>query len=101
MRLAISRCVALEASRGWRIAKEKVSHKIVVVVALAMASLRAVLNGQRRNGVTEYVTRQLALESGKPGVGLCANPTSRKPLPADGPYWQSRGLKFCSLACSW
>jgi phage terminase large subunit-like protein len=27
LRLAVSRCVALETARGWRIAKEKVSHK--------------------------------------------------------------------------
>ena len=31
-RLAISRSVALETTRGWRIAKEKASHKIDVVV---------------------------------------------------------------------
>jgi phage terminase large subunit-like protein len=38
-RLAISRAVAVESSRGWRIAKEKQAHKIDVVVALAMAAL--------------------------------------------------------------
>jgi phage terminase large subunit-like protein len=42
IRLAISRCAALETSRGWRIAKEKASHKIDVVVALAMAALGAI-----------------------------------------------------------
>jgi phage terminase large subunit-like protein len=42
IRLAVSRAVALETSRGWRIAKEKVSHKIHVVVALAMAALGAI-----------------------------------------------------------
>jgi phage terminase large subunit-like protein len=46
IRLAVSRAVALETSRGWRIAKEKVSHKIDVVVALAMAALGAVHQGQ-------------------------------------------------------
>ena len=101
MRLAVSRCVALETSRGWRIAKEKASHKIDVVVALAMASLGAVLNGQKHDAVMEYITRQLALESGNPGVGLCAKATCGKRLPADGTFWQSRGLKFCSLQCSW
>jgi hypothetical protein len=35
IRLAISRAVAIETSRGWRIAKEKQSHKIDVVIALA------------------------------------------------------------------
>ena len=42
IRLAVSRAVAVESPRGWRIAKEKVSHKIDVVVALAMAALAAV-----------------------------------------------------------
>ncbi len=46
IRLAVSRCVALETSRGWRIAKEKASHKIDVVVALAQAALGAVRQGQ-------------------------------------------------------
>src|SRR6266481_4917670 len=46
LRLAVSRCVALETSRGWRIAKEKTSHKIDVVVALAQAALGAVRRGQ-------------------------------------------------------
>ncbi len=42
MRLAVSRAVAIEGSRGWRIAKEKASHKIDVVVALGMAAWAAV-----------------------------------------------------------
>ena len=46
VRLAVSRAVALETSRGWRIAKEKQSHKIDVVVALAMAALPCVQQGQ-------------------------------------------------------
>jgi phage terminase large subunit-like protein len=52
IRLAVSRCVAIETSRGWRIAKEKVSHKIDVVVALAQAALGAVQQGQ---AVGEYI----------------------------------------------
>ena len=43
IRLAVSRAIAVESSRGWRIAKEKQSHKIDVVVALAMACLAAVV----------------------------------------------------------
>jgi phage terminase large subunit-like protein len=39
MRLAISRAVAIESSRGWSIAKEKQAHRIDVVVALGMAAL--------------------------------------------------------------
>ena len=38
VRLAISRCVAFETTRGWRIAKEKAAHHIDIVVALAMAA---------------------------------------------------------------
>ena len=42
VRLAVSRAVAVETPRGWRIAKDKQSHKIDVVVALSMAALAAV-----------------------------------------------------------
>jgi hypothetical protein len=38
--------VALESTRGWRIAKEKTSHKIDIVVALAQAALAVVRKGQ-------------------------------------------------------
>ena len=49
MRLSVSRAVALENSRGFKIAQEKASHKIDVVVALAQASLGAVSQGQLVN----------------------------------------------------
>jgi phage terminase large subunit-like protein len=42
IRLAISRAVAKETSRGFMITKEKSSHKIDVVIALAMAAYEAV-----------------------------------------------------------
>src|SRR5262249_13876154 len=42
VRLAISRAIAIETGRGWRITKEKQSHKIDVVVAMAMAAHAAV-----------------------------------------------------------
>ena len=42
MRLAISRTAAVENARGWRITKEKASHKIDVVVALALACFASV-----------------------------------------------------------
>jgi phage terminase large subunit-like protein len=42
MRLAVSRAVAVETPRGWRIAKNMQSHRIDVVVALAMAAFAAV-----------------------------------------------------------
>ena len=42
MRLAISRAVLHESSRGWRLDKLKQSHKIDLIVALSMAALAAV-----------------------------------------------------------
>lgn len=42
MRTAISRAVAIETPRGWRIGKEKSAFKIDVVIALAMAAYAAV-----------------------------------------------------------
>ena len=42
IRLAISRAVAVESPRGWRINKAKQSHRIDVVVALGMAAFAAV-----------------------------------------------------------
>jgi phage terminase large subunit-like protein len=43
MRLAVSRAVAIEGPRGWRIGKEKSAFKIDVIVALAMAVHAAVV----------------------------------------------------------
>jgi phage terminase large subunit-like protein len=51
IRLAISRTIALETPRGLRLAKEKQSHKIDVVVALAMAALHAVEQGVNEQSV--------------------------------------------------
>jgi phage terminase large subunit-like protein len=42
MRLAVSRAIITESSRGWKLDKLKQSHKIDVVVALSMAALAAV-----------------------------------------------------------
>jgi hypothetical protein len=42
MRLAVSRAIITESSRGWKLDKLKQSHKIDVVVALAMAALACV-----------------------------------------------------------
>jgi phage terminase large subunit-like protein len=47
LRLAISRTIAKETPRGIQLTKEKFSHKIDVVIALAMASLHAVEQGSR------------------------------------------------------
>ena len=42
IRTAVSRAVAIEGSRGWKIAKDKQSHRIDIVVAIAMAALACV-----------------------------------------------------------
>ncbi len=54
IRLAISRAIALETPRGWRIAKEKQAHKIDVVVALAMAAYAAVKGQSESSYCTDY-----------------------------------------------
>ena len=54
IRLAISRAIALETPRGWRIAKEKQAHKIDVVVALAMAAYAAVKGESEYTYITDY-----------------------------------------------
>ena len=73
LRLAVSRCVAVETSRGWRIAKEKQSHKIDVVVALGMACWAAVSLGASadRNRITWSVSVDsgtYSMTSGSGGV---------------------------------
>ena len=45
MRLVVSRCVAQESSRGWKISKDKQAHHIDVVIALMM-SCQAAVQGQ-------------------------------------------------------
>ena len=42
LRSQVARTVAVESSRGWRITKEKSSHKIDAIIALAMASFAAI-----------------------------------------------------------
>jgi hypothetical protein len=42
IRLCVQRAVAVESARGWKISKEKASHKIDIVVALGMAALATI-----------------------------------------------------------
>jgi phage terminase large subunit-like protein len=83
--LAVSRRVALETSRGWRIAKEKQSHKIDVIVALAQAAFGAVEQGQQSVGVDHaFMYRAQAhfhnLEMAQPGSSPRAD-RSRNRMP--------------------
>jgi phage terminase large subunit-like protein len=52
MRLAVSRAILHESSRGWRLDKQKQQHKIDLIVALSMAAYAAVI-GQ---GQSSYET---------------------------------------------
>lgn len=54
IRLSLQRAVALETSRGWRIAKEKAVHKIDILVALAIAALGAVKGQEMGGGVIGF-----------------------------------------------
>jgi hypothetical protein len=76
IRLAVQRAVALETSRGWRIAKEKASHKIDVVVALAQAALGAVQQGQvhQQFEYTSAASRHGWAYSSAGGVSVRATP---------------------------
>jgi hypothetical protein len=58
IRKSISQSIAVETTRGWRIAKEKASHKIDVVVAMAMAAHAAVALAERRAPVAAVGTYQ-------------------------------------------
>ena len=42
IRAAISRAIAIEGNRGWKIAKDRQSHRIDIVIALGMAALACV-----------------------------------------------------------
>jgi hypothetical protein len=55
MRTCASHAIALQSSRGWRIAKEKTSFKIDVIVALAMSALAVVLDCGREIVVRQYI----------------------------------------------
>jgi Terminase large subunit, ATPase domain len=55
LRLAISRAVAVETPRGWRISKATQSHKIDIVVSLAMAAHAAVAETAESANIAAYL----------------------------------------------
>jgi hypothetical protein len=69
VRLAISRAIAIETPRGWRITKEKAAHKIDVVVALAMAAHAAVQGSRVEEPLTVHVPMNFARSSYAPLPG--------------------------------
>jgi phage terminase large subunit-like protein len=74
IKLALNRAVAKETPCGWKITKEKISHKIDVVIAMAMAALAAVEHGQHtpRLVTSEWIGVHTAPRTGftgAPGFG--------------------------------
>ena len=92
MRLSVSHAVALETSRGWRIAKEKVSHKIDVVVALAQAAL-GVMRGQidPHAGLREFHRQQIAEARCAPARGTHVCGICNKLIGDNEPYQLQAG----------
>ncbi len=60
-RLSVSHAVAVETPRGWKISKEKASHKVDFVVALAQAALGAVEEQECEPGIIDWYRRELGL----------------------------------------
>jgi phage terminase large subunit-like protein len=67
MRLAVSRAIARETPRGWKITKDKQAHKIDVVVALAMACYAAVQGSRQSSYDRTYAGWQPEADS-KEGI---------------------------------
>jgi len=69
IRLAIQHAVTVETSRGLKLAKEKASHKIDVLVALAMAALGVVQNPQPAALTNAELDRLIEMGRGDTIVG--------------------------------
>jgi hypothetical protein len=63
IRLAMSRVVAVESARAWKIDKSKAAHKIDVVVAMAVAALGAIQQGANLGGAMRAEDIMLASSS--------------------------------------
>jgi hypothetical protein len=92
IRLAISRAVAIESARGWRIAKDKQSQRIDVVVALAMAALAALQKQSRYDSSLNWVSGP------DRDVSTADTNTSASPVAAFDNAWQraARGAFIAS-----
>jgi phage terminase large subunit-like protein len=62
MRLAVSRAIIVESSRGWRLDKMKQHHKIDVIVALGLACLAAVRGQEEPYYDRDLLRRAFSLE---------------------------------------
>jgi phage terminase large subunit-like protein len=99
IRKSISQSIAVETTRGWRIAKEKSSHKIDVVVAMAMAAHAAVALAERRAIVAEFGTFDGPYASG--GSWSVGNPGHVHFSHRSPEYWASQGLFHPSDRAYW
>ena len=87
MRLAVSRAIARETPRGWKIAKEKSSHKIDVVVALAMACHAAVQGAHQSSySLDAFQDDWIDLDA----------PNREQPVDANTEYFRNQLLAFCN-----
>jgi phage terminase large subunit-like protein len=84
LRLAISRAIAVETGRGWRIAKEKAAHKIDVVVALAMAA-HAAMRRQWDEEVSFHVPFVAGTPRNIPGQNYGVGAAETTPMPTAPP----------------
>jgi hypothetical protein len=77
MRLAVSRAIIVESSRGWRLDKLKQHHKIDVIVALGMACLAAIRGQDEPHYDLDLLSRAFATDDDdadkKPRMKLVGN----------------------------
>jgi hypothetical protein len=112
LRLAISHAIARESGRGWKITKEKSSHKVDIVVALAMAALAAVESQSSHQLHVVRTPEFLAAYSGMPVrtpygpsrsqriAPQSAFPIAQTPSPADcgAPGYRGFGSTYAPAA---
>jgi phage terminase large subunit-like protein len=99
VRLAVQRSVAVETPRGWRIAKDKASHKIDVVVALGMAALGAVQGGMKMMPIE--VSDECLAMFGPLGERAAAQQARERELRCGGGYFSGHYGGVCTPVNRW
>jgi Phage Terminase len=87
MRLAASRAVAVETPRGWRLGKQQRTHKIDLIVALAMSAWAAV-QGQSEPSVVTPADPAWDLAWGVGDAARAGNMLGWSSSPWRSPYWK-------------
>jgi phage terminase large subunit-like protein len=93
MRLAISRCVAVESPRGWKISKERAAFKIDVIVALAMAC-HAAISGQNTESSYTLAPFDPAF------IDLDADPAAAAPEPTAAQRASENAASYVRAFCA-